>query len=69
MFTVSLSVSHKSLSTVMCLSTSLFLVKTVQQNDTTILEKVGYPIQCVHAQHLASSLCSVMVVSYSFDCY
>ena len=53
----------------MCLSTSLFLVKTVQQNDTTILEKVGYPIQCVHAQHLASSLCSVMVVSYSFDCY
>jgi len=52
----------------MWLSTSLFLVKTVQQSDTTILETVGYPMQCVHAHHLPSSLGPVMVVSYLFDC-
>jgi hypothetical protein len=34
------------------------------ESDTTILETVGYPMQCVHAHHLASSLRSVMVVSY-----
>ena len=67
-FTVSLSVSHQSLFTFMWLSTSLFLVKTVQQSDTTILETVGYPMQCVHAHHLPSSLGPVMVVSYLFDC-
>jgi len=65
-FTVSLSVSHKSLSTFMWLSTSLFLVKTVQKSDTTILDIVGYPMQCVHAHHLDSSLGSVMVISYLF---
>ena len=68
MFTVSFSVSHKSLSTFMWLSTSLFLAKTVQKSDTTILETVGYPVQCVHAHHLASSLGSVIVVSYLFEC-
>lgn len=67
-FTVSLSVSHKSLSTFVRLSTSLFLVKTVQKSDITILEIVGYPMQSVHAHHLARSLGSVMVVSYSFGC-
>lgn len=67
-FTVSLSVSHKSLSIFMWLSTSSFLVKTVQKSDTTILEIVGYPMQCVHAHRLASSVGSVMVVSYLFGC-
>jgi hypothetical protein len=50
----------------MWLSTSLFLVKNVQQSDITIIETVGYPMQCVHAHHLASSLRSVIVVSYLF---
>jgi len=52
----------------MWLSTSSFLVKTVQKSDTTILEIVGYPMQCVHAHRLASSVGSVMVVSYLFGC-
>jgi hypothetical protein len=53
----------------MWLSTSLFLVKTVQQSDITILETVGYPMQCVHVHHLASSLGSLRVVLYLFDCF